>query len=339
MEELYAGMDLHSRNTYLGILDKNFKRVFKKRLNNDLPLILAALEPFRNDLKGIVVESTYNWYWLVDGLMEAGYDLHLANPCAIQQYNGLKYTDDQHDAFWLAHLLSLGILPEGYIYPREERPIRDLLRKRSYLVRHRTSQIQSLQSMIERYNGQHVSANEIKKMRLGDVASLFEEDDLQLSAQASVDNIKCLTRHINAIQKRVKDVLKIRKPFQLLMTVPGIGEILTLTIMLEVGDINRFANVGNFSSYARCVPTDKVSNGKSKGKGNRKNGNRYLGWAFIEASNFARGFNERFRRYYQRKAAKTNRILATKALSCKLARICYYIMKEETPFKEDAVFC
>jgi len=337
--ELYAGMDLHSRNTYLGILDQDFKRVFRKRLNNDVSLILGALEPFRKELRGIVVESTYNWYWLVDALMGAGYKLHLANPCAIQQYNGLKYTDDQHDAFWLAHLLALGILPEGYIYPREERPIRDLLRKRSYLVRHRTSHIQSLQSMIERYNGQHVTANEIKKFEKGDLASIFEEEDLLLSSEASIDNIKCLTRHIETIQKRVKNVLKIKKPFKLLMTVPGIGEILTLTIMLEVGDIKRFSNVGNFASYARCVPTDRISNSKSKGKGNRKNGNRYLSWAFIEASHFARGFNEGFRRYYQKKAAKTNKILATKALSCKLARIAYYIMKDEVPFKEDIVFC
>ena len=96
--------------------------------------------------------------------MGAGYDLHLANPCAIQQYNGLKYTDDQYDAFWLAHLLALGIVPEGYIYPCRVRSIRDLLRKRIYLVRHRPSHIQSLQSMIEHYNGQHISANEIKKV-------------------------------------------------------------------------------------------------------------------------------------------------------------------------------
>ena len=125
---LYAGMDLHSSNTYLGIMDDKFKRVFKKRLKNDLSLILSTLEPYREDLNGIVVESTYNWYWLVDGLMDAGHGkIHLANPCAVKQYEGLKYADDQHDAFWLAHLLVLGILPECYIYPKDDRPVRDLL--------------------------------------------------------------------------------------------------------------------------------------------------------------------------------------------------------------------
>ena len=142
MEELYVGMDLHSRNTYTGIMTKEFKRVFGKRLANDLPVILNALEPFRNEIQGIVVESTYNWYWLVDGLMDAGYDcLHLANPSAIKQYEGLKHVDDKYDSFWLAHLLSLGILPEGYIYPKEERPVRDLLRKRSFLVKNSARRI------------------------------------------------------------------------------------------------------------------------------------------------------------------------------------------------------
>jgi len=127
------------------------KRVYQKRIYNSLPDILGALEPFRGELQGIVLESTYNWYWLVDGLMDAGYDcVHLANPSAIKQYEGLKHTDDRHDAFWLAHVLSLGILPEGYIYPKDDRPVRDLLRKRSFLVRQRTSHILSLQSMIER---------------------------------------------------------------------------------------------------------------------------------------------------------------------------------------------
>jgi transposase len=164
---LYVGMDLHARNTYFGILDENHKRVFKKRVRNDLPVILNMLEPFKDGLKGIVVESTYNWYWLVDGLMDAGYEnIHLANPSAIKQYEGLKYTDDQHDAFWLAKLLALGILPEGYIYPKESRPVRDLLRRHSFLVKQRTSHIHSLQSMIERYKSVRVSGNDLKKLEL-----------------------------------------------------------------------------------------------------------------------------------------------------------------------------
>jgi hypothetical protein len=99
--QLYAGLDLHSRNTYIGITDQEFKLVFGKRVPNKLPLILKLLNPFQDQLKGIVVESTFNWYWLIDGLMDAGYQcVHLANPSAIQQYEGVKHTDDQHGAFF-----------------------------------------------------------------------------------------------------------------------------------------------------------------------------------------------------------------------------------------------
>jgi len=337
---LYAGMDLHSRNTYLGVLDHKFKRVFNKRLPNDLSLILETLKPFREELQGIVVESTFNWYWLVDGLMDAGYrDLHLANPCAVKQYEGLKYSDDRHDAFWLAHMLVLGILPEGYIYPKKDRPVRDLLRKRSFLVRQRTSLILSLRSMIERHRAERLSRNELRGLKTSDLETIFKEEHLLLSAQANVSTISFLNHQINQIHKAVKKKVKLSKSFEYLRTVPGIGEILALTTMLEVGDIRRFPKVGHFASYARCVPTERLSAGKSKGKGNRRNGNRYLCWAFVEASHFTRRFNEKFRRYYQKKSAKTNGIIATKAICNKLARICYYIMRDQVPFDDETLFC
>jgi transposase len=119
--KLYGAIDLHSTNNVTVVINEQDQVVYQKRLPNDLSLITQQLSTYRRSLEGIVVESTYNWYWLVDGLMEKGYRLHLANTAAIQQYNGLKYTDDHSDARWLAHLLRLGVLPEGYIYPKEER--------------------------------------------------------------------------------------------------------------------------------------------------------------------------------------------------------------------------
>lgn len=132
--KLYSGKDLHANNCMVAVLDEQDKVVYQKRLGNELQGILLELAPYQEELQGIVVESTYNWYWLVDGLMEAGYKVHLAHTAAIQQYEGLKYTDDRSDARWLAHLLWVGILKEGYIYPKQERAVRDLLRKRSQLV-------------------------------------------------------------------------------------------------------------------------------------------------------------------------------------------------------------
>ena len=334
--ELYAGLDLHSRNTYIGILDQNLKRVFKKRVVNNLEIILQTLKPFRDQLKGLVVESTFNWYWLVDGLMEAGYgDFHLANPAAIKQYEGLKHSDDQHDAFFLAQLLILGILPEGYIYPKKDRPLRDLARKRLFLVRNKTAHILSLQSLIQRCCAVKLSTHEIGKLRVKDLQQLLEEKHLVLSAEANLESIRFLSQQIVRLEKAIKEKVKLNQSFHNLMSIPGIGFILAMTIMLEVGDIGRFAKVGNFTSYCRCVPSSRLSDGKSKGSGNRKNGNRYLNWAFIEAAHLTRRFNQRFRNYYNRKRAQTNTSVATKALGNKLARICYYIMRDQIPFREE----
>ena len=335
----YAGMDLHSRNTLIGVIDSSFQRVFEKRVPNDLCLIADTLEPFGSGLKGIVIESTYNWYWLVDGLMDKGYSVHLATPSANKQYEGLKHTDDRHDAFWLAHLLALGILRAGYIYPKEERPVRDLLRKRSFLVKHRTAHILSLQSMLEREKCHRLRGNEIKSLKAEDIARIFNEEHLVLSAQANRASIEFLGHHIKRLEKAVRKRVKLRNSFKYLLTVPGIGDILALTIMLEVGDIARFARVGNFSSYARCVSSQRLSDGKKKGQGNRKNGNRYLAWAFVEASHHARRYNEKLRSYYQRKCAKRNQAVATKAVCNKLARACYYIIRDQVPFREEALFC
>jgi transposase len=337
--ELYAGLDLHSRNTYIGIMDKAFNRVFKKRVPNHLEHILQTLDPFRDQIKGFVVESTYNWYWLVDGLMDAGYSsAHLANPAAIKQYEGLKHSDDQHDAFFLAQLLILGILPQGYIYPKKGRPVRDLARKRMFLVQHKTAHILSLQSLIARCCATKVRANDMRHLTVKELEGWLKEEYLVLSAQANLDSINFLKQKIKQLEKAIIQKVKLNKEFKYLLTVPGIGNILAMTIMLEVGDIKRFPKVGNFTSYCRCVPSRRFSDGKSKGSGNRKNGNRYLSWAFTEAVHLGRRYNERFRSYYNRKVAQANTSLATKALGNKLARICYYIMRDQVPFREE-LFC
>ena len=334
----YAGIDLHSSNNYIGIMDQDHKRVFGRRLPNSLEKILMVLEPFKPDLKGVVVESTYNWYWLVDGLQEHGHRVHLANPSAIKQYEGIKHTDDKWDSFWLAHMKHLNILPEGYICPKEQRAVRDLLRRRLFFVRHRTANILSLQSTITRNLGIKMSGNEIKKLDMGDACDLLDSSNLVFMAQNNISTIKHLGKIIKGIEKEVKSQVKLRKEFVMLTTIPGVGLILGLTIMLEVCDIGRFFKVGNYTSYCRCVDSKRVSNGKKKGENNKKNGNKYLAWAYVEAAHFAKRYIPKAQRFYQQKMAKTNVAVATKALANKLARASYFIMRDQVPFDEDMLF-
>jgi transposase len=330
--KLYGAIDLHSTNNVTVVIDEQDRVVYQKRLPNDLALILKELSVYRSELQGIVVESTYNWYWLVDGLMEQGYRVHLANTAAIQQYNGLKYTDDNSDARWLAHLLRLGVLPEGYIYPRADRPVRDLLRKRSQMVRQRTTNLLSIQNLLTRNTGSSMKANRVKGLDVQQVDELLPDGDLALALKANLSVMSSADEQVQILEQIVTQRVQLRPQFSFLKTAPGIGEILALTVMLETGDIRRFARVGNYASYCRCVGSQKISNSKKKGQGNTKNGNKYLAWAFIEAAHFAIRYNSRIKSFYQRKKAKSKTVVALKAVAHKLCRACYYIMRDRVAF-------
>ena len=328
----YSGIDLHSNNCVVVVSEETDRVLYQRRVPNNLGTILAALEPYRAQLAGVVVESTYNWYWLVDGLQAAGYRVHLANTTAMKRYEGLKHSGDETDAQYLAHLLRLGILPTGYICPPQERAVRDLARKRLQLVRTRSAQVLAVENIVARNTGGAISANVVKRLQEHSVQALPLLEDVTRAVAANVAVIQTLNAEIVKLEAHVRQRVRLRAPFRVLTTAPGIGEVLGATIMLETSSIARFAAVGNFASYARCVDSKRLSNGKKKGEGNVKNGNKYLAWAFIEAANFARRYCPEARRFYERKKTRTNGIVATKALAHKLARACYHMLKQEQPF-------
>lgn len=329
---LYGGIDLHGNNNVTVVIDEQDRVMYQKRLPNHLSTIVEHLAPYRADLKGLVVESTYNWYWLVDGLMDAGYRVHLANPVAIQQYSGLKYTNDSSDAQWLAHMLRLQVLPEGYIYPKAQRPLRDLLRKRGQLVEQQTANVLSIQNIVLRNSSSRLSVQQIKQLTPDEVEALLPDADQALAVSSALRVVRCLMEQINIIEKRVQSRIKSTPLYELIQSVKGIGPILAQTILLETGDIGRFASVGDYASYCRLVNSTKVSNGKRKGKGNVKNGNKYLSWAYSEAAHFAIRYSAQIQRFYQRKASKTEVAVAYKTVAHKLARACYHIMRNKVPF-------
>ena len=337
--KLYAAIDLHSNNSVLVILDEGDRVVYERRLPNELPMILGALAAYKGNVEGIAVESTFNWYWLVDGLMDAGYTVKLVNTSAVTIYEGLKYSGDEHDARHLAHLLRLGILPTGYIYPKEKRSVRDLLRKRSQLVRCRTAQVLSIQNLVNRNCGHGISIEEIRKLNDEAIARLCRGDaDRALAIESNLVVLRCLDQRVQILERTVFSQAKVKPAFEKLLTIDGVGKILGMTIMYETGTMERFAKVGQFASYARCVNSRRFTNGKKKGEGNRKNGNKYLAWAFVEAAHFAMQYNERIRAYYQRKKAKKNAAVAVKAVARKLARACYHVLKDQTPFDVERAF-
>ena len=334
----YCGIDLHSNNSVVVMTDESDHMLYSKRHPNDLTQILAALEIHRAELAGVVVESTYNWYWLVDGLLDAGYRVHLANTAAIKQYDGLKHRGDESDARQLAHLLRLGLLPEGHIMPKAVRAVRDLARKRMQLVQQRTSQILSIENSLSRYTGGRISSNSIKRLQETDLVQMHLGEMQALGLKANVAVMQALQVEIDRLEQVLAKHCRAEPDYRLLKTVDGIGDALATVILLETGRIERFADVGNYASYCRCVGSKHESNGKKKGEGNTKNGNRYLAWAFVEAANFAVRYCEAARRFYQKKKAKRNSTVAIKAVAHKLARACYHMLKTNKAFSVERCF-
>jgi len=335
---LYCGIDLHSRDCWLAILDEKRKVVHESKVGNDLGALLEILEPYREDLEGVAVESTYNWYWLVDGLEAAGYRMHLVNTWAVKQWEGLKYTDDRHDARWLAHLLSLGILPVGWICPKEERSVRDLLRRRAFLVRKRTSFLLAMRGAFECRTGIRTTSSEVKQWTAEEVESYLDDEIEALGITCLLEPMQSLNGQIRIIEKEALARARLREEFGPLLTVWGIGKVLSLTMMYEVGDISRFKKVGNFASYCRLVKSTRLSAGKRKGSGNARNGNPYLSWAFSESAHFAVRYHPEAKKYFQRKRSKTNGIIAIRAVAHKLARAAYYVMKDQVAFEPEKTF-
>ena len=338
MKKVMAGIDLHSNNLVIGIMDIDGKRVAHQKLECRLSEVVKFLTPYKKRLEQVGVESTYNWYWLVDGLQALNYPVVLANPAGMQQYSGIKHADDTNDAFFIAELMRLKILPTGHIYDEHLRPVRDLLRRRMSLVHQRTSLMLSFKSLYTRTTGQEMTLSRLKELEIKEAQELYDHPANQLIAGMQIRHIEQLNESVEKIEKGVLGSARELPYYSKLTTLPGVGRILGMTITMEVGDIKRFAGPGHFASYCRTVQAQCISNSKKKGENNSKCGNRYLAWAFVEGANFARRYDEQCRKWYDRKAAKTSAVIATKALACKLAKAAWSLMARGTDYDPKRMF-
>lgn len=337
--KLYCGIDLHSNNGMYALVDDQGNRRGHRRLPNDLDSVLGYLEPHREALAAIAVESTYNWYWLVDGLMEADYTVQLANPNAIDQYDGIKHAGDKHDAYFLAELQRLSILPTGYIYPKDTRSLRDLVRRRMLIKRYHTGLKLSLQGLFTRATGDSYSWRRTAKLSDDDLTQLLAGDEVLIfTAQQQRQLIQEIDSTLNDLERHALNLCQERPEHELLTTIPGVGKLLAMIIMLETGTIDRFPKVGNYTSYCRFAKALRTSNGKTKDRNNRKNGNRYLSWAWTEAAFHMRQWSSLAQAWYQRKAAKSLPIVAERALGAKCCKAGYYMLTRHEPFHEERVF-
>jgi transposase len=311
--------------------------VFRRRVKPNLAAVNAVLDPFWKRIVTFGVESTFNWYWLVDGLREQGRNVKLGNPAKMEQYEGIKITNDLTDADWLAEQLRLGIFPESYIYPKQTRPVRDALRRRQLFVRRRTQVLLSFGGLLERYGLDAPGARKMEQWTSMDIQATGLDKFVQLQLETLLDAIHESDRLAKKIEKQVLAFTKPTEQYQRTQLLPGIGVSLGMLVVLESGDFKRFKSAGNYASYCRAVKSERSSNGKSKGRNNSKNGNKYLAWAFIEAATYAARFNPRIHAWYERKKAKSGVPKAKKALACKLAKAMWHVMNGDD-FDEKLMF-
>jgi len=237
-------------------------------------------------------------------------------------------------------LLRLKLLAEGHIYPKEKRGVRELLRRRMILVRQQTMCLLGIQGMITRYENIKITADKIKQSKddREKILKYVKDEHVRLAVESQLKVLHCVIEQVDELEKAIREKIKGDAMFDLLKGVPGIGPILAMTILLETGEIKRFKNPGNYSSYCRCVESKRISNAKKKGENNRKNGNCYLSWAFVEAANFAIRFHQPVKSYYQRKLEKTNRVVAIKTIANKLSKACFFILRDGVSFDMKKLF-
>ncbi len=334
---LYAGADLHGNNVFLSVCDAGGTEVFRRRVKTDLDAVNTALNLYWPNIQQIGVESTFNWYWFVDGLRAQGRNVTLGNPAQMKQYSGLKSTDDRSDARWLAELVRLGIFPQSYIYPEEIRAVRDALRRRQLFVRRRTQVLLSFTSLLTRYGLEAPGSRKVQQWTCADIESTGLAPFVQLQLRTLLEAAQHSDRLAKEIEKAVLEFVKPDEAFERIQQIPGIGAALGMTILLESGDFSRFPNAGCYASYCRTVKSERTSNGKKKGENNQRNGNPYLAWAFIEAASFAPRFYPEIQSWYDRKKKKSLVIVAKKALASKLAKAVWHVMNKEE-FKMEMMF-
>jgi len=336
----YAGIDLHTRKSVVCVIDQKERKLVTATVPNELPCILSLLKKVPRR-PAVAVEATLNWYWLVDGLQEAGYEVKLAHTMGLYMITGAKVKTDRRDAFSLAKLLRLDAIPEAYIYPKELRPIRDVLRRRTRLVRLRAEAYVAIKRKFQQY-GLPYCDKAIQRADEKELLSWFTHPGIRASLEMELERIRLYSREIRRVEKYILSTVKNQPIFEHLQTIPGVGKTLALTIYYEVGDISRFASVRQFCSYARVVPGLAQSGGVIRRGTGSKQGNPHLKWAFNQAAALSvryYGYVRSFRqKHLARRRSKARRLISLSIVAHKLAIGAYHVLRDEVPFDKELMF-
>ena len=356
----YIGQDLHQDNVVVHVCRNEFsngsirsKTILSKKFSIVGPEAIAAyfkaLEPYCfNQPHTAIVESTYNWYWMADGFESRGWNLRLADPSTVSRAN-IKYADDYTDAAYLVECLRTGSLRTTWVMPKDDRAIRDLARYRMTLVEDRARLKTIIVNMITNHLSIKLTSDKLireidksveaaiespsEEVAQQVLATYFDHRLVRIKVGSLLNRIRFLATEIGQLDQELLSLLKPNLYSKSLQTIKGCGFVTSMIIALEIGEIERFNTHKDFVSYCRLAPTSKLSNGKSKGVGNAKNGNAYLSWAFTEFANLVVRFNPEAKRYYDRLFNRSRlRVKAIRSLAAKMARAIFMMLKHGETF-------
>jgi transposase len=331
--QFYCGVDLHARSMFIHILNQPGDTVFAKDLPAGPEVFLDAIQPFRD---GIVVgcECMFSWYWLADTCEDKSLPFTLGHALYMKAIHGGKAKNDRIDGGKIAGLLRGGMFPMAFVYPRQMRETRDLLRRRTFFVRQKAQLLAHIVNTNSQYNLPPFERKLARQPDYSDLAERFQHPSTKLSIGADADLINHYQTTIRQLETHLVKHAKVDDPktYHLLQSLPGIGKVLGLILLYEIQDIKRFPEDCNFLSYARLVRCEHESGGKKKGSGGKKIGNAHLKWAFSEAASLMLRSCPSVKIWLQRQEKKRGKGKAMAILEAKIGRAVYQVWSKQQPF-------
>jgi len=331
--QYYCGIDLHARVMYLCIINSEGEIVLHRNMKADPESLLKAIEPYRPDIL-IGVECIFTWYWMSDLCAEEGLPFVLGHALYMKAIHGGKAKNDKIDSRKIAGLLRGGMFPMAYDYQAEMRATRDLLRRRDYMVRRRADLLSHIVNTNSQYNQPAFPFHIEHKCRREETLTHFTDPDVLMSIKTDFNLIDQFSIQIRAMETYILENARLHdsESMYLLRTIHGVGKILSMTILYEIGDINRFPRVQEFASYSRLVKCSRESAGKRYGTAGSKIGNVHLKWAFSQAAVMFLKGNPKGKEYRARIQKKHGKAKSLSILAHKLGRTAYYMLKRKKPF-------
>ena len=334
--KFYCGIDLHAKKMYLCILDETGEIRLHRNIKTDREVFLRLIQPFREGVV-VAVECMFTWYWVADLCIEHDIPFVLGHALYMKAIHGGKAKNDKIDSRKIAVLLRGGMIPMAYTYPAKMRATRDLLRRRNHLMRKRAELYAHIQNTRSQYNLPDYLGCIAKPQNREGIVQRFEDPSVQNMIATDLAVIEAYDPIIAKMERYIIKSAKHHDPVAhaLIKTIPGVGRILSLVILYEVENINRFPRVQDFASYSRLVKCSKESNGKKYGSSGKKIGNAHLKWAFSEAAALFLKGNEQGQKYREKLANKHGKAKSLSILAHRMGRAVYFMLKNKKPFNQD----